>query len=340
MNAVVTGTIKTLRAFSDSAFVASRLFVITTAIFFSASFATFGLDGPSVELQPARDLACNDTHESCKDFDAIVFVHGIYGDEETFKSKDTGFDWPAEIPATIDGRAVDVFVVDYYTELIDWSAKSKDTTFATVAEGMFTALKPLRQREYRSIGFVAHSLGGNFVSAYLLTVKAARSTSGLAQHAFAITLATPVMGSQIANMAGLLKTLLGMNDSLLSDLKEGTSLQSFLKDVRRKLKGRAALFGCRDVNLHAAIETLPLAGIAVVEPESAAAPVASLVSSPVMRFDRDHSSIAKPVDQNDEVYVWAAELMQTEYERIGTWEENHPMNSPNRYCEDVPFKKE
>jgi hypothetical protein len=55
---------------------------------------------------------------TCLDRDAVVFVHGIFGNAGTFRAGT--FDWPEHMPAEFNGRPVDIYRIDYTTALRNW----------------------------------------------------------------------------------------------------------------------------------------------------------------------------------------------------------------------------
>jgi hypothetical protein len=139
-------------------------------------------------VDPVREDHCNIVVPGqCGDRDAIVFVHGIYAGNTTFLNLASHFDWPSEMPRLINGRSVDVFKLVYSTELLAWAAGT-NPSFVQLAEAVMTAMKPLRLAGYRSIGFIAHSLGGNVVSTYVHSVKTSLGHPHRSQNAFIITL--------------------------------------------------------------------------------------------------------------------------------------------------------
>lgn len=295
-------------------------------------------------LKPARPLQCSEAMTSCQDYDAVVFVHGIYGSDDTFKNQSTEFDWPVQFPACIkvgaDCRHVDVFRLDYRTALLSW-AKGDSPSFMEIAKGTFAVMKPLRQRQYRSIGFIAHSLGGNVVSTYLVMVNLGLGHPQLSQNAFVITLATPVLGSQVADIADALKKQLGMQDPLLDSLKNNNLYLGMLNDFRSLQGPKKEAYGCRHVDLYAAYEQKYLGPLLIVTPDSAALSISQTVSSPVVGFPLDHVQIAKPADTNAPVYQWAMGLVHNEYIRMAAWSETHK-NLPSEYqlCERMRFLPE
>jgi hypothetical protein len=107
----------------------------------------------------------------CTKRDALFFVHGIYGDKDTFQNGQ--FYWPSAVAEQFPG--VDVYVIEYRTKLLSW-LKRDVASFDEVSDALFAKLQGrpevgfddgvLSLRPYRSIGFIAHSLGGNVTAAY------------------------------------------------------------------------------------------------------------------------------------------------------------------------------
>ncbi|HVT60824.1 MAG TPA: hypothetical protein VHR45_20805 [Thermoanaerobaculia bacterium] len=266
--------------------------------------------------------ACTPDKPSCLAYDAIVFVHGIYGGAKTFTNSATGFDWPSNFPPRGQlypfSNTVDLFRLNYRTALLSW-AKADNPDFAEVARHVFKALYPLRQRRYATIGFIAHSLGGNIVFTYLTMVVDRLGHSYLAQNAFVITLATPVVGAEIADIAHLLKGLLGINDKLLTSLENNNLYLRMLQIFVQEARGKGGAFGCRPLDLHAAIETKHIGPLLVVSPTSAALPIADAVNSPIIGFDRNHMEMATPSGTDDELYKWVLARVTSEYARLHDW---------------------
>jgi hypothetical protein len=311
----------------------SRL-LVTTLFLAATSVTSAWAQAAPATVTAEGSLACKDTQASCDKYDAIVFVHGIYGSDTTFVNGDTHFDWVKSFPRNVDERPVDVYRLTYTTAFARW-ARGATPDFQSVADAMYVAMKPLRMRQYRSIGFIAHSLGGNFVSTYLVMVTLGLGHPSRSQHAFVITLATPVLGAQIANVEGVLRAL-GMSDPLLQSLTTDNQYLKMLKDFRERSDPKAQHYGCRAVHLHAAYEKEKLGPILVVTKDSAAEAVSQSVASPVVGFDRNHSSIVKPRDANDEVYTWVLDRVVSEYDRLAIWDRAVARN-PNdrRLCDQI-----
>lgn len=116
---------------------------------------------PPAKLYAVSD-GCGST--SCNGRHAIVFVHGIYGGEDTFvnTSVSPAFSWPRSIASTVAGKSVDVYRLEYRTELLAWSRRNV-AELDEVDSTVLPLLTALRGRGYESVNFIAHSLGGNVV---------------------------------------------------------------------------------------------------------------------------------------------------------------------------------
>lgn len=302
---------------------------ITLALMFlffvNMASAQIDQDGHITTLA-ARVIPVHQTcfEEKCPSHDAIVFVHGIYGDGDTFKNG--AFDWPQELPTQVRGSSIDVFRIDYRTTLLAW-LKRDVATMDEVTYSIFKALYPdqpsnliLVPDRYRSVNFIAHSLGGNVVSALLHTVKTELGHAERARYGFVITLGTPINGAQIAQVAGVAKRALGMEtDPLLSSMARDNTFLRMLNLWRRSENIKATRFDCRPVHLYVAIEGARTYGIRVV-PREAALPFFRNYAQGVEYFDRyNHFRIAKPINRNDELYKWAGTIIDAEMERLSQW---------------------
>ena len=292
---------------------------------------------PVASLDPARSLACTPSFADCSGFDAVVFVHGIYGNDDTFVNPTTSFDWPSRFPSMVSERRIDVYRLNYQSAMLSW-AKKKNPRFDEVAKAVKDALKPLRDRRYRTIGFIAHSLGGNVVSTYIHLIKTGLGHPQRSQNAFVITLATPVLGAQVADLGTRLKQGLGIEDDLLDSLKSDNLYLRMLLEFREEEDPKEKRYVCRPVHLHAAYEEEYLGPILVVSEDSAAVSVSRMVKSPVVGFRLDHSEIAKPDGPDHVVYRWVLDRVEDEYLRVATWEDAHKDFPPERrLCERMEF---
>jgi hypothetical protein len=256
---------------------------------------------------------------SCAGRHAIVFVHGIYGSRDTFTNTSVSphFVWPNEIPDTIAGSPIDVYVLEYHTKLLEWARKKDVPGLDDVVAAVYDDLASLRGREYTSVDFIAHSLGGNVAKAYVHTVKSRDGHLERAKHGFIITLGTPLSGAAIANAALLFKTFVHSPDPLLESLTRDNTFLTMAAMWERDEDVKSTRFACRKMNLYAAIETKPMGPVQVVDTLSA---MRALPGFAVKRtFSLNHSEIAKPRSRNDSLYVWVQKAMTTEIKRLNEW---------------------
>src|SRR5258706_16268547 len=119
-----------------------RIIVLVLLLAFPVENANAGSDGGVVlyeKIEPASVVPIRPTCQAdeCKNAHAIIFIHGIYGDETTFSNVPISrsprvagsprVDWPKLIPLEISGKRVDVYVVKYQTHLIAWLKKHIST---------------------------------------------------------------------------------------------------------------------------------------------------------------------------------------------------------------------
>ena len=253
--------------------------------------------------------------------DAVFFVHGIYGDKDTFKNGD--FYWPSELAKELNNE-LDIYAIEYHTKLLSW-LKRDIAAFDDVSGALFEELHGhnenglLSKRPYRSVGFIAHSLGGNVTAAYIHTVKSALGHVERAKNSFLITLGTPANGAQIANVAALIKNMLGMQDPLLQSLERDNTFVRMLATWRNAETDKAARLQCRPVNLYVGVEGTSMYGMTIVSRESAARPYIGIANEVKLFAEYDHSQLAKPVDQNDPVFVWVRDIIKNERKRMDEW---------------------
>lgn len=299
----------------------------TESIRMLALVGLFVLAGPSrgiaepaaAEIQEVR-RSCD--RSFCPDHDAIFFVHGIFGDKDTFRNGE--FDWPSRIPETIAGQTIDIYKINYTTHMFAWLDKDI-ASLDEVVDAVFAGLQgsdPFingKVHHYRSVGFITHSLGGNVIAAYLHSVKSELGHADRARHGFLITLGAPVNGSAVANFGGFVKQHILMRDKLLTSLeKDNTFLR--MMTVWRKAEHRKEIrFDCRPVNLYAAAEGAPLYGTIIVPKDSAQTPIEGLAREIKLFESYNHEQISKPASETDPVYVWVNDILTREEKRLNEW---------------------
>jgi pimeloyl-ACP methyl ester carboxylesterase len=290
------------------------------------------------QLIEERVVGCEPSAINCRNFDALVFVHGVFGSYATFRNSGSGFYWPQHVPNEINGRVIDVYRLDYRTHLFE--SDSDTSNLETVMQDIFFALQPLRSRQYRSIGFIAHSLGGIIVASYLVHVKQSRGTPALSQHAYTISLGTPYNGASVATLGRLAKLTLGKRDDLLEALETRNVLLQSLNVYTRVFPQRQHLYDCRPSRLHIAVETKPYRGVEVIS-RSHWEYFQRKSQNEMKAFPLNHSSIAKPRGSNDPVFTWVQEILDQEFERLAIWDKYVTQLDPRFWmCSKIEYVPE
>jgi pimeloyl-ACP methyl ester carboxylesterase len=331
----------------------SHLFCLLISILAAQAVPAFSQPSTDVAvLKAVRPPQCDPaaTQGRCDDFDAVVFVHGIGGDETTF-TKD-GFDWPAAMPTTISAAGklttIDVYRLNYSSTVARW-ASGTNPNFDDIVEAIIPALQPLREKRYRTIGFIAHSLGGNIMASYLHSIKAEFGHPQRSQHGFLIALGTPFNGAYMANIAQRVPFLHTLNPDLLESLEENNLYLRMLRRFSEKTRGKGKRYDCRPVPLYVAFEG-PLAslfgiGIFVVTESSAANSIHVQIvdRANIKGFPLDHMQLAAPRSGDDEIAQWVMSKIENAYARVEGWpgERIHAKNAvvgdENYLCSRIPF---
>lgn len=297
----------------------------------------------SRDRQPAnvllRHVAGPDCVEewACENQNVIVFVHGIYGDVSTFQNG--CFDFPSSLQKELSMVNINtsVYRLTYTTQLFNWS-KNNDLLFVDLANLVMDAMKPVTRSKPKSIGFIAHSLGGNVVNTYLITTKLRYGHMVKAQHAYIITLDTPFFGAQIANMASAIKSALRMqNDDLLKSLSLNNLYLEMLQLMIRYESSKGEEFGCRPTNLYVLYSKKPMYGIPVT-PDDTYIKLRKFIARKGVQMDEpkgynlDHAQIAKPENADSPIFKDIMMTIVRETDRIDLWQENnkYPNSSPCR----------
>ena len=122
----------------------------------------------------------------------VVFIHGINGDPvETWDNEDQKFFWPRELAEDPDFTNADVLSFGYESEC------GPSLNIREIATHLHTTLEAaIAKIPYRSLSFVAHSMGGLVVREFILThlQKLHVPLDSM------VLLSTPNLGSSLANL--------------------------------------------------------------------------------------------------------------------------------------------
>jgi hypothetical protein len=303
-----------------------RIVLLALATLFLATNSAFSEEWKAAEIIPIRDCY---NKQPCKGRDAIFFVHGVFGGADTFTNG--SYQWPQELAK--DFPDVDIFVITYHTQLLNW-VKSDVATFDQIAEVLMSRMQGslsedgrfrdlfhgfVTEREYRSVGFIAHSLGGNVVAAYIHSVKSELGHVDRAQNAYLITLGTPADGAYIANVGSIINKFLHLEDPLLTSLKRDNLFLRMLAMWRRAEESKSVRFQCRPVHLFVGVEGASTFGVPVVSRASAEKPYKGFAQEIKTFPTYDHLRIAAPNSKEDPLNVWVTDIIKKERKRMDEW---------------------
>lgn len=252
-----------------------------------------------------RQTACR-TH-------ALIFIHGIMGSKDTWKNQNSY--WPKLIAEDSTTNAFDIYRIDYETGILSGARIYEIIRSLTEAMDHAEAMQ-----QYKTIQFIAHSLGGIVVRNYLLGLKTYRGHWALDQFRQVILIGSPGEGSYLAKVA----SIVNHNPQLrvLRPLHENDYLELLnynwdgIQDKR--------WMRCPPIFVRVGYELLPVPGIGiVVTGQSAENSVHALRQSHLhdtdgslhevlwqsKGFERNHINIVKPLDSNDPVYKWVNEAI-------------------------------
>jgi len=269
------------------------LFSIISLLAYSAVAAesiTFG------DVTVTKERYTPDCATVC-DRDLIIFVHGIFGSKETWSNGDTGAYWPQLIIDDTDLASFDVARIDYESALIGTAPSIEE-----IAKNFNEAIRRLDPTRYRTVQFVAHSLGGNLVKRFLLYIKHKYGHAILSHFRLVIFLGTPNDGSYLSSMA----KFLSQNQQLrvLQPIKENDWLQ-LLNYSGEKVRDKHDETLCSSLKWYAAVENRKIGPTLIVSRQSAKAGM-----DETRTFEEDHISLAKPGSTASPVYLWTKKLFR------------------------------
>lgn len=206
-----------------------------------------------------------------------VFVHGVLGDSRsTWTNSDTGVYWPELIASDPDTQGTDVFVYSFAS-----STHSPSLSIDEIAENLRVTLVANKVLGYRHIAFVAHSMGGLVVRAFLL-----KNRKLAPKVRFLHLLSTPTTGASVARWG----TVISANPQFRQMLSMEPA--SFLADQHRAWLSSDPLVRIPAYCAYEAVKTL---GVTVVPMPSAT----SLCNRRIDPILANHFDIAKPADRDD-----------------------------------------
>ncbi len=217
----------------------------------------------------------------------VVFIHGIKGDPvKTWDNEEQKIFWPRALAEDPDFTNADVLSFGYESEC------GPSLNIREIATHLHTTLETAMAKiPYRSLSFVAHSMGGLVVREFILThlKKLHVPLDSM------VLLSTPNLGSSLANVV----KAFCKSDSLM-DLRDGRSgyIDSLNDRWREQFEQPDSI---KPFHFAAGYELVPMSWFTgrIVEKESAIA-----FANQISAFKKDHSTIAKLNDPTDPAYTW------------------------------------
>ncbi len=224
----------------------------------------------------------------------IVFIHGLTGDpEKTWTSDDDEpFFWPEQLANDPDFEKCDVLSFGY-TSVI-----GKTLNIPQIAQHLETTLNELKRfKQYQSISFVAHSLGGLVTRQYILDHFRDIKIDTV------ILLSTPNFGNHLAKLASYVS-----NNAHLEQLDPGEGkyidrLNDQWRKEFREESDREPFRFAAGYELFPMYKVFKKVGI-VVEKNAAV----NFVSH-TQAFENNHEQIAKAKSKSDAKYIWVRQQL-------------------------------
>lgn len=253
---------------------------------------------------------------------AVIFIHGIMGSKDTWQ--DGSSYWPDLIASDPTAEVFDIYRVDYATGILTGKPISE------IRQSLINAMgKPPAMKQYKTIQFIAHSLGGIIARDYLLQLKL-KGHWALNQFRQLILIGSPADGSYLSKVA----SIISRNPQLriLRPVRENDYLD-LLNESWEVIMGKRGEGGCPSIFLQLAYEEEAVVGVGtVVSKESATALHRKLEGGPITAvkgFPRNHINIVKPRDTADPVYEWVNQSI------LSCVAGHHSGPCPNQ--EDIPI---
>lgn len=242
----------------------------------------------------------------------IVFVHGFGSDAKSAWTSDrTGAYWPQLMSNDSALSSYAVLTASYRSPRLRLGASIEQT-----AEGLGMALKDEGvYTRFSQIIFIAHSMGGLVVRRMLVLLHNSGDDAALQRVGAVFFFATPTSGARLANLSDWISLNPQARDLETSDVN--TFLQSLDNDWEDLLRQRSLrTLGHPQVFCAYELQRTRVAlwTYAKVVPELYSKTTCDEVP---LGFDRDHFTLVKPDDAQDDVYKWTRVRLLGLRKRIG-----------------------
>jgi pimeloyl-ACP methyl ester carboxylesterase len=243
---------------------------------------------------------------SLKKADAvIVFIHGVFGSESTWRNPGAKMSWPELIANDPEFASADIFLANYGSPYLRQSSNIEE-----IAQRLLQQFSDNGVFNHTRIYFIVHSMGGLIAKRILTSLNTPSRVGDLRRVRAILYLSTPAQGAPTADIAAFITMNPQLKDMEPADLN--TFLQTLENSWNDLLRERDRV---REVYPRAfcAYETLPTAGIRIVNRVYSN----SRCDNNPYAMDFDHSDIVKPIDDKTDPYAWAKARIG-ESDRLGT----------------------
>ncbi|PRM93679.1 hypothetical protein CJ673_09395 [Aliarcobacter cryaerophilus] len=228
----------------------------------------------------------------------ILFIHGITGSINTWNNEKTSFFFPKVLFEEFNEHSVYIFEYDS-------NKLSKSTEFMDIVKKLFYELNSISVNKYSEIIFIGHSMGGLIAKAFLIDNCHISITNKVNK---LILLATPNNGNFFPKIISYLSKNPQFN--YLKPIDENIFLQQLTNmwieqyGINGKLENTIQCY-CGYEKLKTYLKLLVPLG-------TVSSPCCSILKG----FEKNHITISKPSNKDDEVYLWIKTNIETKLSKI------------------------
>ena len=244
--------------------------------------------GTDLDLKAHNDVAPNPWIRTSKNDLNVIFIHGINSNQECWRHKNGSY-WPELLKDENELADIGIYVFLYRTGINTGSYSLSD-----IGDSLKEYFKLDDLIDSAGVIFVCHSMGGIVTRRFLINQHSTLIEKGLSKIGLFLV-ASPSLGSEYANMLGLLSRVMGhAQASALRFSQSNVWLNDLDKEFINLLNNKNLQIKGKEL-----IEDLPLYGKGfikkqIVEPFSGAKYFGNSFKVPAS----DHSTIAAPADKN------------------------------------------
>ncbi|WP_044418978.1 hypothetical protein [Halarcobacter anaerophilus] len=233
-----------------------------------------------------------------EDIKLIVFIHGITGSINTWNNEKTSFSFPRILHEELNNHSVYIFQYDS-------NKFSKSTEFYEIVKNLSIELNNIISEKYEEILFIAHSMGGLIAKTLLIDPTLSSISKKVNK---LILLATPNNGNFFPKIVSHLSKNPQFNN--LKPIDDNIFLQQ-LTDMWIKKYGNNGT-SMNSIQCYCGYEKLKTFLKVLVPLTTVSSPCCDVLKG----FNKNHITIAKPDNAEDEVYQWVKKRINTKLSNI------------------------